>query len=74
MVGPFARCTLAQRAFGADTVDEAIEPVHAVLSGWGYRAANLESMVCTLLLLNRSPMLNELTSPGAERFRAGRVE
>ena len=70
LVGPFARQTLAQRVFGADTVEEAIEPVRAVLSGWGYRAANLESMICTLLLLNRSPMLNELTSPALERLRA----
>jgi hypothetical protein len=70
LVGPFARQTLAQRIFGADTVAQAIEPVRAVLNGWGYRAPNLESMICTLLLLNRSPMLNELTSPALERLRA----
>ena len=70
MVGPFARCTLAQRVFGADTVDEAIEPVRAVLSGWGYRAANLESMVCTLLLLNRSPLLSDLASPALDSLRS----
>lgn len=70
LVGPFARQTLAQRVFGADTVEQAVEPVRAVLTGWGYRAANLESMICTLLLLNRSPMLNELTSPALERLRA----
>lgn len=33
MVGPFAQCALAKGVFGADTVDEAIEPVRAVLSG-----------------------------------------
>jgi hypothetical protein len=38
LVGPFARHTLAQRVFGADLLEEAIEPVRAVLAGWGYRA------------------------------------
>ena len=70
LVGKFARHTLAQRVFGADLVEEAIEPVRAVLAGWGYRAANLESMICTLLLLNRSPMLTDLTSPVLEGLRA----
>ena len=70
LVGPFARCTLAQRVFGVDTVDEAIEPVRAVLSRWGYRAPNLESMVCTLLLLNRSPLLSDLASPALDSLRS----
>ncbi|MBC2640752.1 MULTISPECIES: tyrosine-type recombinase/integrase [unclassified Rhodococcus (in: high G+C Gram-positive bacteria)] len=70
LVGPFARQTLAQRIFGSVSVDQAVEPVRAVLNGWGYRAANLESMICTLLLLNRSPMLNELTSSALDRLRA----
>lgn len=70
LVGPFARQTLAQRIFGATNVDQAVEPVRTVLNGWGYRAANLESMICTLLLLNRSPMLSELTSPALDRLRA----
>ena len=73
LVGPFARHTLAQRVFGADLVEEAIEPVRAVLAGWGYRAANLESMICTLLLLNRSPMLSDLTSPVLERLRSDKA-
>lgn len=63
LVGPFVRQTLAQRVFGATTVDQAVGPVRAVLNGWGNRAANLESMICTLLLLDRSPMLSEITSP-----------
>ena len=71
--GPFARHTLAQRVFGADLVEEAIEPVRAVLAGWGYRAANLESMVCTLLLLNRSPMLTDLSSPVLGRLRSDKA-
>ena len=70
LVGPFARHTLAQRVFGADLVEEAIEPVRAVLAGWGYRAANLESMICTLLLLNRSPLLSDLASPALDSLRS----
>jgi integrase len=70
LVRPFTRCALAQRVFGADTVDEAIEPVRAVLSGWGYRAPNLESMVCTLLLLNHSPLVSDLSSSALVRLRS----
>ena len=70
LVRPFTRCALAQRVFGADTVDEAIEPVRAVLSGWGYRAPNLDSMVCTLLLLNHSPLVSDLSSSALERLRS----
>ena len=70
LVGPFARHTLAQRVFGADLVEEAIEPVRTVLAGWGYRAANLESMICTLLLLNRSPLLSDLASPALDSLRS----
>ena len=62
LIGPFARIPMAQRVFGADAVELAIEPVRAVLNGWGYRAHNLESMVCTLLLLNRSPRLGDLSA------------
>jgi integrase len=62
LIGPFARIPMAQRVFGADAVEHAIEPVRAVLNGWGYRAHNLESMVCTLLLLNRSPRLGDLSA------------
>ncbi|BCO34886.1 hypothetical protein BMW24_014800 [Mycobacterium heckeshornense] len=62
LIGPFARIPMAQRVFGADAVEDAIEPVRAVLNGWGYRARNLESMVCTLLLLNHSPRLGDLSA------------
>lgn len=61
LAGPFTRIPMAQRVFGADAVEHAIEPVRAVLNGWGYRAHNLESMVCTLLLLNRSPRLSDMS-------------
>ncbi len=52
-----------------DAVAQAIEPVRAVLHGWGYRAHDLESMVCTLLLLNRSPLLSDLSSPVLDQMR-----
>ena len=54
LVGPFVRQTLAQRIFGAATVDQAVEPVRAVLNGWGYRAANLESTICGSNVPSRS--------------------
>jgi hypothetical protein len=68
-IGSFARVPLAQRVFGADAVAQAIEPVRAVLHGWGYQAHDLESMVCTLLLLNRSPLLSDLSSSVLDQLR-----
>jgi len=70
VIGSFTRVPLAQRVFGADAVRQAIEPVRAVLHGWGYRAHNLDSMVCTLLLLNRSPLLSDLSSPALDQLRS----
>ena len=49
LVGPFQRRSLAQKVFGADAVEQAIEGIREVLTGWGYRANELESLVCTLL-------------------------
>ena len=62
LVGPFERRSLAQRVFGADAIEQAIEPIREVLTGWGYRANELVSLVCTMLLLNRSPRLTDLSS------------
>ncbi|GAA5103865.1 tyrosine-type recombinase/integrase [Haloechinothrix salitolerans] len=62
LVGPFERRSLAQKVFGADAVEQAIEPIREVLTGWGYRANELAPLVCTLLLLNGSPRLSDLSS------------
>lgn len=69
LVGPFERRSLARKVFGADAVERAIDPIREVLTGWGYRANELVSLVCTLLLLNRSPLLSELSSQALAKLR-----
>ncbi|MGE5285607.1 MAG: tyrosine-type recombinase/integrase [Micromonosporaceae bacterium] len=69
LVGRFHRQALAWRAFGRDIVEEAIGPIRKVLTGWGYRANSLTSLVCTVLLLNRSPLLEDLSSDVLIRLR-----
>jgi hypothetical protein len=69
LVGRFHRQALAWRVFGRDIVEEAIRPIREVLTGWGYRANSLTSLVCTVLLLNRSPLLDDLSSDVLVKLR-----
>ncbi len=63
-IGRFQRPGLARKVFGKERVDDAIRQIHAVLAGWGYdgREQYLTWLICTLLLLNRSPRIEELSS------------
>ena len=70
LIGPFEREALAERVFGPAVVEAAIDPVREVLTGWGYRANELVSLVCAMLLLNRSPRLSDLTSETLAGLRA----
>jgi integrase len=70
LIGPFERQALAERVFGPAVVEAAIDPVRGVLTGWGYRANELVSLVCAMLLLNRSPRLSDLTSETLAGLRA----
>jgi len=71
-VGRFHRPALAWRVFGRDAVDDAVGQVSKVLASWGYHGteAQWESAVCQLLLVNRSPFLNDLTSEFLLKVRA----
>jgi integrase len=77
LLGPFNRLSLATKVFGPTVVKEAIDQIYAVLQGWGYRGANdqdkYRGLICTLLLLNRSPYLADLTTPALEQFRVHRA-
>ena len=70
--GRFHRQSLAWRVFGRDAVDDAVGQVRAVLAGWGYRRCGheLTAVVCTVLLLNRSPLLEDLSASKLTRLRA----
>ncbi|MDQ2815624.1 MAG: DUF2793 domain-containing protein [Actinomycetota bacterium] len=71
-VGRFHRQSLASRVFGKDPVDDAIGQIRDVLAGWGYHRRcerDLTSVICHVLLLNRSPRLEDLSSETLARLR-----
>jgi integrase len=70
-VGRFMRPSLARRVFGADLVDDAVRRICRVLADWGYRrdAERLASAICQMLLLNRSPLLEDLSTEALAAVR-----
>ncbi|MFG2979593.1 tyrosine-type recombinase/integrase [Streptomyces sp. NPDC048331] len=70
-LGRFMRPSLARRVFGAGPVDAAVGQVCTVLAEWGYRrdAQKLETVVCQVLLLNRSPRLEDLSTEALGELR-----
>jgi len=71
LIGRFHRSSLAWRVFGRERVDDAIHQIHGVLTGWGYRVdeQQLSTVVCQMLLLSRSPVLDDLTDEVMLRLR-----
>ena len=77
-LGSFSRLTLAWRVFGRDRVDCEIGRIRSVLAGWGYRLGRdddqlLPMVACQVLLLNRSPHLEDLGTELFERVRRERL-
>ncbi|GLY08657.1 hypothetical protein Acsp01_90360 [Actinoplanes sp. NBRC 101535] len=73
-LGRFQRLPLAWRVFGKDSVDDAQQQVAHVLRGWGYQIeddvdSRISPVLCQALLLNRSPMLHDLTTEAFHRIR-----
>ncbi len=64
---------LATKVFGAATLQATIAQVNTVLASWGYRHNWLERVLpatlATILLVNRSPYLEELTLEQLEAIR-----
>ncbi len=61
------RHTLARNVFGKEALAHADERVYAVMQGWGYAQrssawSELDNTLCTALLFNRSPYLEDLTA------------
>ncbi len=77
LLGSFNRLSLATKVFDPALIKEAMNQVMTVLQGWGYSGANSRDkypgLICTLLLLNRSPYLADLTTPALEQFRTHRA-
>ena len=73
LLGPYNRPTLAVRIFGAPLVTAAVEPVMALLREWGYHSAQsndkFPGLICTVLLLNRSPYLKDISTALIEEVR-----
>ena len=56
---------LAQKIFGQEAIDGAVQRLAAVLNSWGYHQQQRQHFigcVCYVLLRNRSPLLEELSS------------
>jgi integrase len=71
-VGRFHRRSLAWRVFGKEPVEAAIGQIRDVLAGWGYRRQcerDLTALVCHVLLLNRSPLLEDLSGEVLDGLR-----
>jgi hypothetical protein len=65
LLGPFAIAPIARKIFGEETIDTQVKRLSAVLDTWGYREKNHHDFIaclCYLLLRNRSPQLEALTS------------
>lgn len=65
-VDTVVRYPIAVKVFGQEAVDAAIDRVRGVLLGWGYSARRcdhyLARLICAILLANRSPRLDDLTT------------
>jgi len=77
-LGSFSRLTLARRVFGRSRVDSEIGRIRSVLAGWGYRLGRdddqlLPMVACQVLLLNRSPHLEALSTGLFEQIRRERL-
>ena len=62
---PFAIAPIARKVFGKETIDTHVQQLTAVLGTWGYREKNHHDFIaclCYLLLRNRSPQLEALSS------------
>ncbi|MFD4655925.1 tyrosine-type recombinase/integrase [Kitasatospora sp. NPDC058444] len=70
-LGRFMRPTLARRVFGGELVDAAIQQICTVLADWGYRrdAEKPAAAICQVLLLNRSPRLEDLSTDALAALR-----
>jgi hypothetical protein len=74
-IGMFDRSYLAGLVFGPDTVTETLAEVASLLGSWGYRGHDgtgqpLPGAFCQFLLLNRSPLMTDLTTEAFARLRS----
>jgi hypothetical protein len=73
LLGNVGRAAVARQVFGSARVGDAVGQVTSVLRGWGHRSPQVtvrtESLVCHALLLNRSPLLQDLSAETLQELR-----
>jgi integrase len=74
LLGRFSRRIVAHKVFGVEPVEEALQSVLQVMHGWGYQdtaPANswFRAFLIQALLINRSPLLDDLTTDALDRLR-----
>jgi integrase len=73
LLGNVDRGAVARKVFGRNAVDQAVEQVTSVLHGWGQRSPKVSvrtaSLVCHAMLLNRSPLLADLSEDALRALR-----
>jgi hypothetical protein len=74
-LGTFNRLHLAKLVLGTGAVETSITEVAATLDAWGYRIPEvarhqLRGIVSQALLVNRSPLLEDLSTASFDRLRA----
>ena len=74
VIGRFIPRALAYKVFGRQIVDDAVDSVCQELFRWGYGRSKgprkIPHVVCLALLHNRSPLLEELSTPVMGQVRA----
>ncbi|GAA0838319.1 hypothetical protein ACFQVD_08775 [Streptosporangium amethystogenes subsp. fukuiense] len=73
-IGNFNRRSLAWRIFGKNVVEDSVDQVAGTLQGWGYHptagaVGQFRTVLIQAMLVNRSPLLQDMTSEALERIR-----
>ncbi len=72
-LGNYKRLALAEKIFGPARIQAVVTRLATVLVGWGYQDAQegrpFRRILCEILLINRSPRLNDLTPTVLDTLR-----
>jgi len=77
-LGPFSRRVLAEKVFGSERFRQATQPIADLLRSWGLGVSMVKirypRLIAELLLLNRSPRLEDLTLEIVVKAREGKMD
>ncbi len=76
-LGPFSRASLANKVFRCDLLELAFQKVLPILIQWGYSESRMSrsmtKAIYEVLLLNRSPYLEDLTSEVLQKIYSNQI-